>query len=150
MASNLTVSLRTSLGFKECLEHLKQALCRAGFQLIAQVPFHLAFQKYLGLQTSRYVALIVWNPFQAYRAVLGDREAGLFNPFSVVVADEGRFTVISSGNYAALELHSTSLAVGILLRDLEQKVRQVFAELEALDQLQIVHNPQEVRKEVSP
>lgn len=149
MTSDLTVSLRTTVPFGDCLEFLKQALFRAGFHIIAEVPFHRAFEKHLGVRMANYVALIVWNPFQAYRAVLGDHEAGLFNPFSLVVADEGRFTAVLSANPDFLGKHSTSLAVRVLSCDLDKRMRQVFAELEALDRLETNLSGKEARKEAS-
>lgn len=136
MTSDLTVSLRTTVSFGECLEFLKQALFRAGFQVIAQVPFHLAFKKHLGVQLANYTALMVWHPFQAYRGVLGDPEAGLFNPFCFVVADEGEFTAVLSPDHSSIATHSTPLTVRLMLCDLHKSVGQVFAELEALDRLE--------------
>jgi uncharacterized protein (DUF302 family) len=149
MTSDLTVSLRTTVPFRDCLEFLKQALFRAGFHIIAEVPFHRAFEKHLGVRMANYAALIVWNPFQAYRAVLSDHEAGLFNPFSLVVADEDRFTAVLSTNHDYLGKHATSVAMRVLSRDLDKRMRQIFAELEALDRLETNLSAQEVRKEAS-
>jgi hypothetical protein len=48
-------------------------------------PFHRPFQKHFGLRTDTYIRLLVWVPFQALRALVGDRNAGLFNRFPIAV-----------------------------------------------------------------
>ena len=135
MSGDLSLSVHTKLGFNDCLDFLKQSLLREEFQLIAEVPFHRAFERYFGLRRDAYVALIVWVPFQALRALLGDRNAGLFNPFSIVVADGRQFTTVVAPNHEFLRSNSSSVSVQVLTRDLNKRMRQVFAELAAQEKL---------------
>lgn len=146
MSGDLSLSVHTTLGFDDCLDFLKQSLFRAEFQIIAAVPFHRAFQRHFGVRSDEYVALIVWVPFQALRAVLGDRDAGLFNPFSIVVANGGQFTTVAVPNHEFLRSSSSSVAIQVLARDLSKRLRQVFAELAAQEKLVKSLEPNEDRK----
>lgn len=135
MDSELFLSVHTAMAFGDCLDFLKQSLFRADFQIIAEVPFHRTFQRHFGLRTDAYDVLLIWVPFQALRALVGDRSAGLFNPFPIVVADDGEFTTVSAPNHDFLRLNSSSLAIQVLARDLNRRMRRVFAELAAQDKL---------------
>lgn len=135
MSNDLSFSVKTTLSFDDCLDFVKQSLFRAEFQIIAEVPFHRAFQRHFGLRSNPYVALIVWVPFQAFRALLSDGDAGLLNPFPIVVADGGKATTVAAPNHEFLRSNSASVAIQLLARDLNRRMRQVFAELAAQEQL---------------
>ena len=146
---NFSLSIHTTIGFKDCLAFLKQSLFREGFQIIAEVPFHRAFEKYLGLRENDYVVLIVWNPFQAYRALLADRDAGLLVPFHLVVADEGKLTRVTAPNHDSIGSRAGSIVIEVLARDLNKQVWQIFAELAAEEKLEVNLRVQEAKKEAS-
>lgn len=135
MSNDLSLSIRTTLGFKDCLDFLKQSLFRTEFQIIAEIPFHRTFQRHFGLSSDAYVVLIVWVPFQAFRALLSDRDAGVFNPFPIVVADGGKVTTVVAPNHEFLRSNASSVAIQLLGRDLNRRMRQVFAELAAQEKL---------------
>jgi hypothetical protein len=52
-----------------------------------------------------------------------------------VVADEGEFTMVAAPNHNLLRSNSSSLAIHVLGRDLNKRVREVFAELAAKEKL---------------
>lgn len=71
-----SLSMPTTLPFEECLNLVRQAVQREGFQVIAEIPFHREFDRQIGLPWKKYTVLILWSPFLAYQAILSDRDAG--------------------------------------------------------------------------
>lgn len=131
MNDSLSVSVRTRLNFAEALECVKQALRRAEFQIVTEVPFHRAFRRQFGLECEGYVALIVWLPFEAFRALMSDRDAGLIHPFAFIVAESGQGSTVSALNHESVQANSSSVAMQVLARELSKRTRQVFTELSA-------------------
>jgi uncharacterized protein (DUF302 family) len=136
-------SVRTSLGFQEPLELLRQRLQREGFRVVSEVHFHREFAKRVGLESQKYTVLIVWSPFLAYQALLSDRDGGLFVPFNLVVAEDMSSTLITTTNHSWASLTASSIGIQVLVREINRKMRQIFLELAVHSQdgseLPVVH-----------
>lgn len=128
MNRDFSFSLRTTLGFQECLDLLRQKLLREGFRIISEVQFDREFERAVGLRWQKYTVLVIWNPFRAYQALLSDRDGGLFMPFNVVVAEDAGYTSVSVTNHAS-SLIDGPIGIRVLVRELNRKMRDVFLEL---------------------
>jgi len=129
MTRDFSFSLRTTLGFQECLDLLRQKLQHEDFRVVSEVQFHREFEKTVGLQWQKYTVLVIWNPFHAYQALLSDRDGGLFMPFNVVISEDTGYTSIAVTNHASAGLSKGPIGIQVLVRELNRKMRQVFLEL---------------------
>lgn len=129
MTRDFSFSLRTTLGFQECLDLLRQKLQREDFRVVSEVQFHREFEKTVGLQWQKYTVLVIWNPFHAYQALLSDRDGGLFMPFNVVIAEDTGYTSVAVTNHALAGFSEGPIGIQVLVRELNRKMRQVFLEL---------------------
>ncbi|HZC24730.1 MAG TPA: DUF302 domain-containing protein, partial [Candidatus Binatia bacterium] len=129
MTRDFSFSLRTTLGFQECLDLLRQKLQREDFRVVSEVQFHREFAKSVGLPWGKYTVLVVWSPFHAYQALLSDRDGGLFMPFNVVIAEDTGYTSISVTNHASGGFSDGPIGIQVLVRELNHKMRQIFLEL---------------------
>lgn len=129
MTRDFSFSLRTTLGFQECLDLLRQKLQREKFRIVSEVQFHREFEKNVGLQWQKYTVLVIWSPFHAYQALLSDRDGGLFMPFNVVVAEDRGYTSISVTNHASAGFTDGPIGIQVLVRELNRKMREIFLEL---------------------
>jgi uncharacterized protein (DUF302 family) len=102
----MTTTATTPYGFgvtvpldhEEALDRVKTALAQEGFGILCEIDVAETFKKKLGVEFLRYVILGACNPPLAHRALLTERDLGLFLPCNVIVyADaESQRTVISA------------------------------------------------------
>jgi uncharacterized protein (DUF302 family) len=129
MTRDYSFSLRTTLGFQQCLDLLRQNLQREGFRVVAEVQFDREFEKTVGLPWEKYTVLVIWSPFHAYQALLSDRDGGLFMPFNLVVAEDHGYTSITVTNHVLAGLNQRPIGIQVLVRELNRKMRQIFLDL---------------------
>jgi uncharacterized protein (DUF302 family) len=130
MTRDFSFSVRTTLGFQESLDLLRQKLQREGFRIISEVQFHREFEKTVGLAWRKYTVLVVWNSFHAYQALISDQDGGLFVPFNLVVAEDSGMTLIATTNHGLSGgLADRPIGIQVLVRELNRKMRQIFLEL---------------------
>jgi uncharacterized protein (DUF302 family) len=129
MTRDFSFSLRTTLGFQDCLDLLRQKLQREDFRVVSEVQFHREFEKTVGLPWGKYTVLVIWSPFHAYQALLSDRDGGLFMPFNLVVAEDAGYTSIAVTNHALAGFNQGPIGIQVLVRELNCKMRQIFLEL---------------------
>lgn len=147
MTRRFSFSLRTTLGFQECLDLLRQHLDGEGFRVVSEVQFHREFEKSVGLPWHRYTVLVVWSPFHAFQAVLSDRDGGLIMPFNVVVAEDTGSTSISVTNHASTGFSEGTIGIQVLVRELNRKMRQIFLELASHEVIPTHTGPKRSQKE---
>lgn len=129
MTRDYSFSLRTTLGFQECLDLLRQKLQREDFRVVSEVSFHRELAKAVGIQWQKYTVLVIWSPFHAYQALLSDRDGGLFMPFNVVIAEDTGYTSVAVTNHASAGFSGGPIGIQVLVRELNRKMRQIFLEL---------------------
>lgn len=129
MSQSLAVSATTRLPFARCLALLRQSLSRSGFRILAEIPFDREFEQHVGLGWKRYTVLLAWSPFQAYQAVLTDREAGILLPFHLIVAEGPEGTHLASTDLAMLGHLSGQLALELLGGDISRKLQDIYSDL---------------------
>lgn len=113
--------------FSEALVKLRSALQREELEVICELPFQYAFQKSMGVTCRRYTVVIVWNQFDAWRAVLTEKDAGLLTPFNIAVIEEGKSTVIAVSNWTRRRQACATVGVTLMLHAAEARIRRVFA-----------------------
>ena len=127
MTRDLSFSIRTTLGFQESLDFLRQELQREGFRVVSEIQFHREFEKTVGLSWQKYTVLVVWSSFHAYQALLSDQDGGLFVPFNLVVAEDSGTTFIATTNHSLSGgLAGSPIGIQVLVRELNRKMRQIF------------------------
>ena len=126
---DLSISARTGISYQRVLPILREAVKRRGFEVLCELPLDRELERTVGLQSRHCTVLVVWSPFDAYHAVLSDRDGGLLVPFNIVVAEHGDSTVIAATNHAALGRNGAPIGVQVLAQTLTKKVRCIFLEL---------------------
>lgn len=126
---DFSYSARTTMPFLRTLSVLREALKRNGFEVLGELPLHLELTRKVGLRCQPYTVLVVWSPFDAYQAVLSDRDGGLLVPFNITVAQHGETTMVAATNHSHLSLNDAPIGVRILAQALGRKVRRLFFEL---------------------
>ncbi|MHB8525323.1 MAG: DUF302 domain-containing protein [Candidatus Acidiferrales bacterium] len=129
MNRKLAISAETTLPFRQCLDSLRQQLARAGFRIITEVSFDREFEQHVGLKWRRYTVLLVWNAFQAYEALLGETEAGIFLPLHFLVAEGESATTVAGTNVALLAQTTGNVGLQLLARNLGCQIQKIFFEL---------------------
>ena len=112
--------------FDETLVSLRSALQAESIDIVRELPLHLVFQKSVGVSCRRYTVLVVWNQFEAWRAVLTEDDAGLLTPFNIVVRGNGDSTVIAIGNWTGRRAAPGTIGISMMLHDTEARIRQVL------------------------
>ncbi len=131
MTRGFCFSTRTTVGFRQCLDLVRQKLEREGFRVVSEVDFRREFEKTSGLAWRNYTVLVLWSSFHAFQALISDQEyGGLFVPFSLVVAEDSETTFLATANYALNGgLAESPIGIQVLVRELHRKMRQIILEL---------------------
>lgn len=79
--------------YQQVLSLLRNALKRNGLEVLCELPLERELERKVGLKCQPCTVLVVWSPFEAYQAVLSDRDAGLLVAFNIAVTDRGKWTV---------------------------------------------------------
>lgn len=127
----LSISFETPLGFEQCSVQLREMLSRAGFRVVAEIPFHREFEEHLGLKWPRYTVFVVWSPFPAYQSVLDDTDTGILFPFHMVVAERGERTTVAATNLSLPGQLTGRIGLRLLGDNLTRQIEQVLSQLQA-------------------
>ena len=133
MERSLAISTTIPLPFARCLALLRQALSRSGFRVLAEVPFDREFENHVGMRWSRYTVVLVWSPFHAYQAILGDQDAGILLPFHLIVAEEANATHVAATDVSVLGQMTGHIGLELLGGDISRKIQHIFSELHAYE-----------------
>jgi uncharacterized protein (DUF302 family) len=112
--------------FDEALVILRSALQAESIEIVREVPFHLAFQKSMGVSCRKYTVLVVWSQFEAWRAVLTESDTGLLMPFNIVVRENGSSTVIAIDSWTGRRSAHGTVGISMMLRDIETRIRRAL------------------------
>jgi uncharacterized protein (DUF302 family) len=134
MTRDFSHSAITTLSFADSLALLRDLLHNEGFRVVAEIQFHREFERHVGLPWRSYTVLVVWNPFLAYQGVLSDRDAGIFMPFNIVVAEQGSSTLIVVTNHLLFGRLAGTVGVQVLTRDLNRKVNRVLSQMAEVEE----------------
>lgn len=126
---DFSFSARTPMPYQRTLSVLREAVKRNGFEVLSELPLDSELQHKVGLRCQQCTLLVLWSPFDAYQALLSDRDGGLLVPVNVTVAERGGATVIAATNHAALSLNGAPIGVQVLAQTLARKVRRIFLEV---------------------
>lgn len=129
MSRSLALSTTTRLPFTKCLALLRHSLSRAGFRVLAEIPFDREFEQHVGLGWKRYTVLLVWSPFQAYQAILTDEEAGILLPFHLIVAETPDGTHLASTDIEMLGHLSGQIALELLGGNISRRLQDIYSDL---------------------
>lgn len=124
-----SLALQTKLPLNQSLSLLRNFLRAEGFSIASELSVHDHIRQQLGLAWPKYMVLVVWSPFLAYRALLSDRDAGIFMPFHFILSEEGEHTVVAATNCQLFARITGHMGLQLLARDVTQKIRQFFAQL---------------------
>ncbi len=114
------------LTFDEALVSLRSALQAESIEIVRELPFHIAFQKSMGVGCRKYTVLVVWSQFEAWRAILTEDNAGLLIPFNIVVRENGGSTVIAIDNWTGRRAAHETIGISMMLHDTESRMRRVL------------------------
>lgn len=126
---DFSFSARTVASYERALSLLRGALKRNGFEVLCELPLDRELERKVGLECQRCTVLVVWSPFDAYQAVISDRDGGVLVAFNITVAEQENSSVIAATNHAALSRNGGSIGVQVLVQTLTKKVRHLFLEL---------------------
>ena len=126
---DFSFSATTTMPYQRALSILREALKRHGFEILSELPLDRELERKVGLQCQHCTVFVIWSPFDAYQAVISDRDGGVLVPFNLTVAEYGSSTVYAATNHAALSRNGGSIGVQVLVQTLTKKVRRLFLEL---------------------
>ncbi len=125
---DLSTSVRTSASYQQALTRLREALKRHGFETVCEFPVDRELERKVGLRSPHRTVFVVWSPFEAYQAVLSDRDGGLLVLFNLCVAQDGNSTFIAVMNHWALSPNGGPLGLHLLVRGLADKIHEAVVE----------------------
>jgi uncharacterized protein (DUF302 family) len=126
---DFSISARTTTSYQRALANLREALKRHGFEILFELMLDRELDRKVGLRWQHYTVFVVWSPFDAYQAVLSDRDGGLLVPFNLCVAEDGNSTFVAVSNHTSLSRSAGPIGIQVLVRDLARKIRQVLVEV---------------------
>jgi uncharacterized protein (DUF302 family) len=126
---DFSISVRTATSYQRAVASLREALKRHGFEILCELPLDRELEGKAGLRWEHYTVLVVWSPFDAYQALLSDRDGGLLVPFNLCVVEEENSSFVAVTNHGALGRTAGPIGIQVLVRDLARKIRRVLAEL---------------------
>ena len=132
---DFSFSARTGMPYERVLSFLREAVKHDGFEVLFELPLDRALERKVGVRCQPCTVLVIWSPFDAYQAVLSDRDGGLLVPFNVTVTEQGDSTVVAATNHAALSLNGAPIGVQVLVQALARKVRRIFLDLATKESL---------------
>lgn len=87
---------QVALSFQEAKEKTVAELAKEGFGILTEIDVKATLKKKLGIDYDEYVILGACNPPFAYRALLSEKEIGLFLPCNVIVYEKEGQTFVSA------------------------------------------------------
>jgi uncharacterized protein (DUF302 family) len=134
---NLSISVRTAASYQRTLPALREALKRHGFEILCECPVDQELVRKVGLSWEHlrlpwqhYTVFVVWSPFDAWPALLSDRDGGLLIPFNLCAVDDGRSTFVAMINHCGvMGSNGQSIGVQVLVRDLTRRAHEVLMEI---------------------
>ncbi|MCR4306495.1 MAG: DUF302 domain-containing protein [Candidatus Yonathbacteria bacterium] len=84
------------LSFQDAKEKTVAELAKEGFGILTEIDVKAALKKKLGIDYDEYVILGACNPPFAHRALLSEKEIGLFLPCNVIVYEKDGSTFVSA------------------------------------------------------
>jgi len=138
---DFSISMRTTACYQQVVSNLREALKHRGFEILCEFLIDRELDRkvglrweQLGLRWQHYTVFVVWSPFDAYQALLSDRDGGLLVPFNVCVAqDAGSTFVAVTNHHGSLNTKDAPIGIQVLVRDLARKIGQVLMDLAMKD-----------------
>lgn len=128
---DFSFSAKTEIPYQRVLSILREGLKRHGFEVLCELPLDRELQRKVGLQSQHCTVIVVWSPFDAYQAVVSDRDGGVLVPFNIAVAEQANSTVVAAMNYASLSRGGGPIGVHVMAQNVARKMRQLFLEVAA-------------------
>jgi len=136
MTHGFSISMRTTVSYREAIQHLRLALARHGFEVLFEFPLLREMERraglpwaQLGVNWKHYTVFLVWSPSDACPALLSGQDGGLLVSFKICVAERKDATFILADNPAGAIKANASLGAQTLSRDQTHRIRNVFLEL---------------------
>jgi uncharacterized protein (DUF302 family) len=135
---DLSISVRTESSYQQVVNNLREALKSQALEILCELPVDRELDRKVGLRCEHqgrewqhYTVFVVWSPFDAYQALLSDRDGGLLVPFNVCVGEDGSSTFVAVSNFhGVLNAKDAPIGIQVLARHLARKIRQVLAGLD--------------------
>jgi uncharacterized protein (DUF302 family) len=126
------IGAAVSLDYRDAVDRVKQELAKEGFGILSEIDVAATMKKKLDVDFRPYVILGACNPPLAYKALMAERDLGLWLPCYVSVyadAVPGRSIVAAMDPVAALELTGNK-DVGPLAAEVRERLVRVLAAVE--------------------
>lgn len=135
---DLSISMRTGSSYQQVVTNLREALKSQAFEILCELPVDREMDRKVGLRCEyqgrpwrHYTVFVVWSPFDAYHALLSDRDGGLLVPFNVCVGEDKNSTFVAVSNlHRVVNAKDAPIGIQVLARELSRKIRQVLAGLD--------------------
>ena len=134
---DFSISMRTTACYQQVVSNLLETLKHRGFEILCEFLIDRELDRkvglrweQLGLRWQHYTVFVVRSPFDAYQALLSDRDGGLLVPFNVCVAQDAGSTFVAVTNHqGSLNTKDAPIGIQVSVRDLARKIRQVLMDL---------------------
>jgi uncharacterized protein (DUF302 family) len=120
---------QVSGAYDEVVQRVRTELKKEGFGVMTEIDVKKTIKEKLGADFDNYVILGACNPPFAHRALLAERDIGLFMPCNVIVyEDAGRVFVAAVKPTLAMSMTGNP-ALGGLAEEVEGKLKKVVDSL---------------------
>ena len=115
--------------FEEVVARTRAELKKEGFGVITEIDVQKTVKEKLGEECEKYMILGACNPPFAYKAILAERDIGLFMPCNVIVYEhQGKVFVASIKPTLAMSMTGNK-ALGPLAEQVETKLKKAVDSL---------------------
>ncbi len=127
---NYSSSQTLNIPFSDAVAKVKSLLPAEGFGVLTEIDVKATLKKKLDVDFQEYVILGICNPPFAHKALLTEKEVGLFMPCNIIVYEEAGKVIISAMlPTAALNALENPTLSGIAA-EAELKIKRVINNLE--------------------
>ncbi len=111
----------------EARERVTRALAAEGFGVLTEIDVQTTLKTKIGAEITPYVILGACNPKLAHRALTAEPGVGLLLPCNVVLAADGRDTVVSAASPRAMfAVTPATPALEALATEAEERIRRAI------------------------
>jgi uncharacterized protein (DUF302 family) len=119
---------------KAVRDRVTAALAAEGFGVLTEIDVQSTLEKKLGIATAPYLILGACNPKLAHEALSKEPAIGLMLPCNVVLAEDGRDTVVSAASPRAMFAvvgDAAARGLAAIAEDAEERLRRALDRLVA-------------------
>ncbi|PPD57375.1 DUF302 domain-containing protein [Dehalogenimonas etheniformans] len=112
--------------FEDAVTRVRTELKKEGFGVITEIDVQKTVKEKLGADCEKYIILGACNPPFAYKAIMAERDIGLFMPCNVIIYEENGKVFVASVKPTLAMSMTGNQALEPLAQQVEAKLKKAI------------------------